>query len=107
MVRTAPAGTPAGPHPTFIDTRGLIALKSGKTDQALADFRKAVAERPTAERYFHLAAAYEGSLSRQFATDAFREASKLGLRRDSLHPEDRPLYDTLAARLPSESGPKK
>ncbi len=47
-----------GPAADLLDTRGMCNLLMGQTNQAVKDLEDAVAERPKALYYFHLAQAY-------------------------------------------------
>ncbi len=89
-----------GAAPAYLlDTRGTIYLKSGATDRALNDLQKAVAEAPTATRYFHLARAHFQARDRRAATRALERARGMGLTPDRLHPLERPAYAELVAGL--------
>ncbi|HEX8199037.1 MAG TPA: tetratricopeptide repeat protein, partial [Isosphaeraceae bacterium] len=88
-----------GKLPALLDTRGLVCLVLGRTDEAIQDLEQATAQAPDGNVYFHLARAYQQAEKRAAASDAFRKAQSLGVRPDPL---ERPVYDRLLALL----GPK-
>jgi tetratricopeptide (TPR) repeat protein len=91
-----------GPVPGLLDTRGVVHLALGRTDQAVKDLQVAVAERPSAAGYFHLAQAHHRQNKLALAVAALEKAKGLGLEEKDLHPLERPAYrrlkDTLAFR---------
>jgi tetratricopeptide (TPR) repeat protein len=64
----------AGRRADLLDTRGLVYLKLGKYEQALADFKEANADTPTPTREYHLARAYFEMKDRVTATRRLKEA---------------------------------
>ncbi len=44
-----------GPNSELLDTRALAYLAQGKVEQAAADLRAAVQDRPSTSKYYHLA----------------------------------------------------
>jgi tetratricopeptide (TPR) repeat protein len=86
----------AGPLPAVLDTHAVIALRTGRTDLATQELEQAVADSPTATRYFHLAQAYQAARDRR-AAEAFAQATALGLRPDSLYPLERTAYQQMLA----------
>jgi tetratricopeptide (TPR) repeat protein len=76
-----------GPQPDLLDTRAVVFLALKQPEAANADLEKAmVLDAPTGARYFHRARAYQMANKRDAAAKAFREARKLGLQREHLHP---------------------
>jgi tetratricopeptide (TPR) repeat protein len=75
-----------GRRADLLDTRGLVRLAQGQTDEALSDLREATADVPTPARLFHLACAHHRAKDREGAARALREAKKLGLQVATLHP---------------------
>ncbi len=47
----------AGPRPDLLDSQGTVRLALGDNDGAIADFSSAVADKPSATRWLHLAIA--------------------------------------------------
>jgi len=94
--RAIDTGGPAG---TVLDTRGMILLKIGQTAQAVKDLEDAVAERPKAEFYFHLAQAYLQALNRPAAKQAWQKARELNLSQKNLHRLEIQEYHRLVAQL--------
>ena len=68
-----------GPLPGLLDTRGMIYLRRGQTDQALQDLKEAVEEAPAAAIYFHLAQAQLAAGNTEAAKKAFLEAEAKNL----------------------------
>jgi Tfp pilus assembly protein PilF len=65
-----------GRRADLLDTRGLVYLKLGKREAALADLKEASEEAPTPTRLFHLAKAYHESRDRAAALGALDKAHK-------------------------------
>jgi tetratricopeptide (TPR) repeat protein len=86
-----------GPDATRLDTRAMVHLAAGRTDEAIKDLDLALRLNPSGGYRFHLALAYEqaGNIARRDAT--FRLALLDKLDRDQLHPAERADYDRLAA----------
>src|SRR5262249_24631149 len=61
------AVTSNGRRPDLLDTRGLVQLALGRTDEAVADLKEATQEAPTATRLFHLAKAHNQARDRNTA----------------------------------------
>jgi len=89
----------AGPAPELLDTRATVQLILGRGDAARKDREQALAERPTAGMYFHLAQAQHLVRNSAGAADALRRAGATGLTTASLHPLERPAYDRLVRDL--------
>lgn len=64
----------AGPTPELLDTRGLVALALGKPQEAAADFRQSIAEKPSGLKHFHLALAHRAAGDRDAARQALKVA---------------------------------
>jgi tetratricopeptide (TPR) repeat protein len=99
-IETAVSGI--GRRADLLDTRGLVYLKLGKPDAALADFKEANEDAPTPTRQFHLAKAlYEGK-NRAAALDVLKKAAEKGVLPQGVHPteqeECRRLLDELQIR---------
>jgi tetratricopeptide (TPR) repeat protein len=91
-----------GPYPGVLDTRGVIHLTAGRTDDAVKDLEDVVAEGPTAGHYFHLAQAHLQAKNRARATAALAEANRLGLSESALHPLERAAYQQLCVQVGME-----
>jgi tetratricopeptide (TPR) repeat protein len=76
-----------GRRADLLDTRGVVYLKLGKHDAALADFKEANDDAPTPTRQFHLAKAYYESRNRAAAVDILKKAPK-DLLPDGVHPTE-------------------
>src|SRR5262249_51182449 len=66
----------AGPKPSLLDTRGLVSVSLGRTKDALRDLNDALAERPTASAYLHLAHAHLSAKDRIAAGAALQKAKE-------------------------------
>ncbi len=75
-----------GRRAELLDTRAMVLLKLGRTEEALADLREVAAETPTAPRLFHLARALHTARDRDGTAKTLRQAKTLGLTPDKLHP---------------------
>lgn len=84
-----------GPLPELLDTQGVILMRAGDVRQAISRFEAAVAERPFAEAYVHLALAQHALGQRRAALQSLEEARKLGLNPYRLHITDRQALVTL------------
>ncbi len=92
----------AGPQGELLDTRALVHLAGGAAGPAVKDLRRALAEKRTPARLFHLAQAHRLADNRTEAAKALRDARALGLSEEGLHPLEREAY----RRLLGELGPK-
>ncbi len=75
-----------GRRAELLDTRAMVLLKLGRTEEALADLREVTGDMPTAPRLFHLARALHSTRDRDGAGRALKQARALGLAPDKLHP---------------------
>jgi len=89
----------AGPYGALIDTRGLVHLSAGQTQEARKHFESALEESPAAERYLHLAAAQWHSRDQEQAKQTLHKAVALGVAWEELHPLERPLFIDLRSEL--------
>lgn len=80
--------TLAGPMVDLLDTRAKVYLALGRAAEAIQDLEDAIAEAPTALRYFHLAQAMERNASPDGAREAFQLAVRHGIDVRDLHPAD-------------------
>jgi len=88
-----------GPRPSLLDTRAVVLLSKGASEQAINDLKLAIAEQPSATAYFHLAQAYYQTRDRQAAQVAFQQAKARGLQANTLHPLEKTLYEELTRQL--------
>lgn len=84
-----------GPVSDLLDTRALVHLAAGRPEAAIQDLGDAIAVGPSADKYFHLAVAYQTANRPDDAKEAFREAIDRGLKAESVHPLERPGYFNL------------
>ena len=85
----------AGPLSTLLDTRATIRSAKKQYAEALADLEAALADTPTAMRYFHLAEVHHAQGHAAEAREALRKAQELGLKPDLLQPWERGVYEQL------------
>jgi tetratricopeptide (TPR) repeat protein len=78
-----------------LDTRGLIHLAQGDAKAAVADFKAAIAQSPTAMNHFHLALAQEKMGETAAAVQAFQKATALKLDVKQLSPAEQRDYQRL------------
>jgi tetratricopeptide (TPR) repeat protein len=89
-----------GETPELLDTRALVYLDMNQPDEAIQDLENALIVQPkNAEMHFHLAQAYQKRGRASDAANAFREAQRLGLTAEKLHPLERPQFNRMAAEL--------
>jgi tetratricopeptide (TPR) repeat protein len=73
----------------LVDTRGVILLRLGRTEEAIKDLEDAAAMLPTAPVYYHLARAYKKA-GREADLEKYRDrARKAGLKPAQLQPSER------------------
>jgi cellulose synthase operon protein C len=88
-----------GPMDSLLDTRGLVQLAAGQSGAAVADFKRAIFEKESAENQFHLALGLSRLGQLKAASDALESAVKLGLIEDDLHPKERLMLKTLRKQI--------
>ncbi len=85
----------AGPRSDLLDSRGSVRLAMGDNDGAIADFTSAIADKPSASRWLHLAIAQFRAHHTEEAQKAFDRALAMGLTPKQVHPFDQSDYATL------------
>jgi tetratricopeptide (TPR) repeat protein len=89
-----------GPAAELLDTRAMIHLAAGRTQDALRDLARARAQQPRAAAIcYHLAEAYTRAGRQEEAQKAFREARSLGLSPRDLHALEAARYQECVATL--------
>jgi tetratricopeptide (TPR) repeat protein len=88
-----------GPRPEFLDTRGMVYLKSGETRHAVEDLEKAVAADPSASNFFHLAESYLRAGDKARARQSLGAAKAKGLDVSALHPLESSSYQQIVAAI--------
>ncbi len=86
-----------GPLPELLDTRAVIHLSLGKSEQSLADLERVVKDAPTPGRYFHLSRAHQQAKNQPSALAALQRANELGLSVQQLHPLEHAAYREMLA----------
>lgn len=89
----------AGPVADLVDTRGVIDLARGRTQEARDSLQEAFDSAPNANVGFHLAIALERLGEKEQAQEVFKEAKELGLSLSRLHPTEHAAYNNLASRF--------
>jgi tetratricopeptide (TPR) repeat protein len=84
-----------GPIPDLLETRAKAYVALSRTAEAVQDLEDAVADTPTAMRYYLLATAREKNGNPDGAREAFHRAQELGFDARDLHPVDVPDYERL------------
>ena len=85
----------AGPIVDLLDTRAKVYLATGRAAEAIQDLEDAIAEAPTALRYFHLALAMEKNSIPDGAREAFQLAIRHGIDARDLHPSDAQEFERM------------
>jgi tetratricopeptide (TPR) repeat protein len=86
----------AGPLAHLLDTRSLVFLALDQSGPAIADLENALADSPSAFRYFHLARAHRKAHHSEAAAQAFRKAAESGLEPEQLHPAERVAFREMS-----------
>ena len=89
----------AGPNPDLLDSRAMVSLAQERPKAAINDLQQAIAEKPSASFYFHLAESLQEEGLRKAAKSALEKAKKLGFRETSLSPVERRNYRRLKLSL--------
>jgi tetratricopeptide (TPR) repeat protein len=87
-----------GPHPSLIDTQGVVLLATGAVDEAIAALREALLD-PSPEKHLHLACALAARRRFEAARRSLAEARKAGLDVRRLDPDDRERLEAVEAAI--------
>ena len=87
-----------GPCPEFLDTRGVALHATGRFDEAVAEFRRAVGNNPTGLRLYHLARACHAAGDTESAMEAWKEAHD----QQELTLDQVPFYEQHQYRVTAE-----
>jgi cellulose synthase operon protein C len=93
----------AGPRPDMLDTRGTVYLAQGKTDQALADLKKATTDSTDASRFFHLAQACDLAGNSAEAAEAMKKTRQMGINIATLALPEQQAYQQLQKKYLSSA----
>lgn len=88
-----------GPRSDILDTRGVVHMALGNSDEAVSDLEYAVTDQPTASKYFHLCRAYLLARQNQKAVGAWRKAVELGLSESDVGTVEREVYREVEKRI--------
>ncbi len=88
-----------GPSSDLIDTRALAYMAQGKYDEAAADIRLAVGDRPTTSKFYHLAQVEKQLGNLEAAKDAIAKAQELHPEHNPFTPFERKGYEQLKSEL--------
>lgn len=94
--------TLVGPISELLDTRGMVQLSRGKTEEAVQDMRRSAGDNPTPLKLFHLALSLSSAGDEPAAAIAFKQAVEMGLKQDDVSSIERKSYDAMLARFPAE-----
>jgi tetratricopeptide (TPR) repeat protein len=89
----------AGTSAHTLDTRGVILLRLGQTDRAIADLEAAADASPSGPICYHLARAYLAADRRADAAKALARGSAAGLKPESLQPSERAEFARVLAAV--------
>ncbi|MCI0682563.1 MAG: tetratricopeptide repeat protein [Gemmataceae bacterium] len=92
-----------GPQSEYLDTRAVAYLTLGDAENAVKDLDEAIAETPTAHRYFHLAQAHQLAQRGTAAAHALQRAKDLGLSEATVDPLELPAYRQIMNDQPAKS----
>lgn len=85
-----------GPDPQWLCTRGVVLLRLGKLDQAIADLRaSSESTPPNGRRWFHLARAYRAAGRMDQARDSLEQAKRAGLTEAGVDTTERADFQTM------------
>jgi tetratricopeptide (TPR) repeat protein len=88
-----------GPTSDILDTRAITFLAQGKVDQAAADLRAAVDDKPTAAKYYHLAQVEKQKGNLDAARAAIAKAQELHGEHNPFTPAERKGYEQLKSEM--------
>ncbi len=88
-----------GPVGAFLDTRGVVHLKSGNFKQAIKDLTFAIDENSSLSTRFRLSQAYWEQGDQEKSREVFKEAQEAGLSIQSVHPLEREEYEQFEKTL--------
>ena len=89
----------AGPVADLVDTRGVIDLARGRTEEARKSLQEAFDSAPNANIGFHLAIALDRLGEKEEAREVFKQAKELGLNLNQLHPTEHAAFNNLASHF--------
>lgn len=89
----------AGPAANILDTYGMVLLAQGKPQQAAKVLQEALEDQPNGILYFHMAQALAAIGRTKEAAQALQAGTKLGLRKETLHPMERARFDEIEKSL--------
>ncbi|MCG8583369.1 MAG: tetratricopeptide repeat protein, partial [Pirellulales bacterium] len=87
-----------GPNSDLLDTRA-VTLIGHDNSKAIDDLEAAIAEKPDAIKYFHLALVHLNANDLRAARASFAQANEKGFDIDELDPAERGKYDQLVEAL--------
>jgi tetratricopeptide (TPR) repeat protein len=77
----------------------MVALNLGKSADAIKDLESAIARKPSASNYYHLALAYLKAQNPKDAKEAMEKARDLKLSEKDLHPLEWSEYREVLATI--------
>lgn len=95
----AEAVTLLGPNTDILDTRAVVAIADKRFDDAIADLKLAVIDRPTPLKYFHLSYAQLMSGRGDEAQATWNEAVRRGLTREAVSRLEKEQFDQAKQQL--------
>lgn len=96
----------AGPQVNLIDSHAMVLIARKKPAEALKVLSDAIEDEPIPILFFRQAQAYQLLNKPELAAQAFEQAVKRGLTKQSLHPIERKIFDGLENWI-SQAAPTK
>jgi tetratricopeptide (TPR) repeat protein len=91
-----------GPTSDMLDTMAVVRISRGDAEGAIKDLELAIADSPTAAKYFHLTRAYLLTENKKHkAVQAWGKAIDLGLNLDALNLLEHDEYDRVEEKVES------
>ena len=87
-----------GPHPSLLDTQGVVMIAAGATDEAITVLREALLD-PSPEKHLHLACALAARQRFEAARQSLADARKAGLDVRRLDADDRERLEAVEAAI--------
>ena len=92
-----------GPHPTLLDTRGMLWLSLGDTTKAIEDLKEASLA-PTSSKHLHMAVARFAAREVAECRAALAAAEAKGIRKERLAKSEQQRLETLDKALADHVG---
>ena len=91
----------AGPLPTLLDTRAVVYTRMGRSDDAIPELEKILAETKAGSAGFHLCQALLASKRWSAARSAYERLRSSPFQPDQLDPLERPMWEQFEKEMRS------